>query len=47
MGQEWRADAMTILALVHNRMGQRWRGQHLCEPHLKDRTFMTVACREP
>ena len=46
MGTEWLAAALTLIALVHNRMGQRWRGRHLCEPPRKDGPCMTVACRE-
>ena len=46
MRHELRSDAIAVLSLVHNRMGQRWLWRHLGEHRLKDGTLMTVACRE-
>jgi len=47
MGKALLANAMAVIALVHHRKGQRWRGRPLGEPHRTDGTFMTGACREP
>ena len=46
MRDEVLSDAITVIALVHNRMGQRWLGRHLRQHGLKDGTFMTVPCRQ-
>ena len=46
MRNELLSDAIAVIPLVHNRMGQRWLWRHLGEHRLKDWTLMTVACRE-
>src|SRR5215475_15012482 len=46
MRHELRSDAIAVISLVHNRMGQRWLWRHLGEHRLKDGTLMTLACRE-
>jgi hypothetical protein len=38
------SDAIAVIPLVHNRMGQRRLRRHLREHGLKDRTLMTVPC---
>jgi len=43
---EWLSDAIAVIPLVHNRMGQRRLRRHLREHGLKDRTLMTVPRRE-
>ena len=40
--EELLANAITIISLVHNRMGQRRLGRHLRQHRFKDRTLMTV-----
>ena len=42
--QELLTDVIAVIALVHNRMGQRGLGRHLGEPRLKDGALMTVPC---
>lgn len=46
MRDELLADAITVIPLVHDRMGQRRLRRHLREHGLKDRTLMTVPRRE-
>src|SRR5262249_51761295 len=46
MHEELLADVIAVIALVHNRMGQRWLGWHLGEHRLKDGTLMTVTGRQ-
>jgi hypothetical protein len=46
MRNELLSDAIAVIPLVHNRMGQRWLWWHLGEHRRKDGTLMTLACRE-
>ena len=36
------SDGMTVIGLVHNRMGQRWFWRHLGKHRLKSRALMTL-----
>ena len=40
------SDAIAVIPLVPQRLGQRWLWWHLGEHRRKDGTLMTVACRE-
>jgi hypothetical protein len=40
--EELLANAITVIALIHNRMCQRRLGRHLRQHRCKDRTLMTV-----
>jgi hypothetical protein len=46
MGDELLSDAIAVIPLVHDRMGQRMLRGHLREHGLKDRTLMTGPRRE-
>ena len=46
MRDEVLSDAITIIPLVHNGMGQRLPRRHLGKHGLKDGTFMTLSCRQ-
>src|SRR5215470_14802158 len=46
LGQAWRADRVAVIALIHNRMGQRWLRRSLRQHRLKDRTLMPLALRQ-
>src|SRR5262249_46618765 len=46
MRHERRSAASAVIALVPNRMGQRWLWRHLGEHRLNDGTLMTVARRK-
>ena len=38
------SDGMTVIGLVHNRMGQRWFWRHLGKYGLKHGALMTLPC---
>ena len=44
--QEVLADGIAVIALVHNRMGQRGLGRYLGKHGLKNGALMTLPCRE-
>ena len=46
MRDEVLSNAITVIPLVHNGMGQRWLCRHLRKHGLKDGTFLTLPGRQ-